>query len=181
MILSDFDLIQAISDNGSFKIKTKTKGYKIGPSSVDLTLDKTYSIINSSNSSIFIRKETPPVYEIIENENSEEIMVPPKGFILASTEEFIEIDRYHAAYVEGRSSIGRLGLFVQNAGYIDAGFNGKLTLELFNATNMSIMLCPGMRICQIVIFILSSPSIKPYCGKYQGQTIVTPSRINEDE
>jgi len=179
MILSDTDIKIAI-ETGSIKIISNTNKYKIGPSSIDFTLDNSYSIIDGSRSPLFVSKKTPPNYEFFENKKHEQIMVPPKGFILASTEEFIILDEYHAAYVEGRSSIGRLGLFVQNAGYIDAGFNGKLTLELFNATQLTIMLDVGMRICQIVIIRLSSKCSIPYHGKYQDQNIVTPSKIQED-
>ena len=85
-----------------------------------------------------------------------------------------------AAYVEGRSSIGRLGLQIQNAGFIDAGFHGQITLELENQSSFPIVLQSGVRICQIVFVQMNADAEKPYCGKYNGQTGATPSRLEVD-
>ena len=81
------------------------------------------------------------------------------------------------AFVEGRSSIGRLGLFIQNAGWVDPGFEGEITLELFNANKCAIELQSGRRVGQLVFAQLDVHTLNPYQGKYQGQRGATGSRI----
>ena len=103
--------------------------------------------------------------------------MPPKSFILATTQEYIKIPNGYSAFVEGRSSIGRMGLFIQNAGWIDSGFEGNITLELYNANSLPIKLDAGRRICQIVICEMDQPSESPYNGKYQGQTLSVGSKV----
>lgn len=111
----------------------------------------------------------------------DELTILPQQFVLATTEEWISLDRQTTAMVEGRSSIGRKGLFIQNAGWIDPGFNGNITLELYNAGHESITIKPGMRICQLVFSKTRTPAEFGYEGKYLGQTGVTKSRWEEDE
>ncbi|MCZ6729704.1 MAG: dCTP deaminase, partial [SAR324 cluster bacterium] len=84
------------------------------------------------------------------------------------------------AFVEGRSSIGRIGLFVENAGWVDPGFEGELTLELYNANRQPIRLQAGRRICQLVFARMDQPASVPYRGKYQGQRKPMGSRIYQD-
>ena len=86
-----------------------------------------------------------------------------------------------AAFIEGRSSIGRMGLFIQNAGWVDPGFSGTITLELLNANKHPIVLRAGRRICQAVFAFLDSETKYPYDGKYQGQSDTTGSRIHLDK
>jgi len=81
------------------------------------------------------------------------------------------------AFVEGRSSLGRMGLFIQNAGWVDPGFEGEITLELFNANRCAIELTSGRRVGQLVFAQLDQPALKPYSGKYQGQRGATGSRV----
>jgi len=107
-------------------------------------------------------------------------VIQPKAFILATTVEYIKLPSYITAFVEGRSSLGRLGLFIENAGWVDAGFEGQITLELYNANSCPIKLYPNMRICQIVLAKLDKEAEKPYKGKYQGQKGATPSLIHMD-
>ena len=84
--------------------------------------------------------------------------------------EYIKLPADLTAFIEGRSSIGRMGLFVQNAGWVDPGFEGEITLELFNANQrVPIRLQAGRRICQIVFARTDQPSEAPYAGKYLGQ------------
>jgi dCTP deaminase len=101
-------------------------------------------------------------------------------FVLASTNEEIGVPVDCAAYVEGRSSVGRMGVQVQNAGFIDAGFRGQITLELQNQSKFPIRLSSGMRICQLVYVQMTSPSSFPYNGKYQFQKGATESRLYQD-
>lgn len=98
-------------------------------------------------------------------------VIPAKSFRLASTVETFSLPYGTAGYVEGKSTIGRLGLFVQNAGFIDPGFHGTITLELFNANDFDITLEDYIRICQIVFFEVKEGGM--YNGKYQGQQGVT--------
>jgi dCTP deaminase len=100
--------------------------------------------------------------------------------MLATTTEILNLPKDITAFVEGRSSIGRLGLFSENAGWVDANFRGQITLELFNATNKPIKLYPGMRICQLVFAKTNEVPETVYNGKYQDQTGATGSQISRD-
>src|SRR5690606_32197493 len=84
------------------------------------------------------------------------------------------------AFVEGRSSVGRIGLFIQNAGWVDPGFEGRITLELYNAGSLPIKLQAGKRICQLVFCLMDQKAANPYRGKYQGQSITVGSRRHRD-
>lgn len=123
--------------------------------------------------------ESYPVEQVI-IPKGEVAILPPKGFVLASTEEEIRVPNDIAVYVEGRSSIGRMGLQIQNAGFVDPGFSGRLTLELFNASDIPIALIPGRRVCQITFIQLDMPTNKIYTGKYVNQYVATPSHIELD-
>lgn len=110
-----------------------------------------------------------------------EIIIKPHSFLLATTMEYIELPNYLTAFVEGRSSVGRIGLFIQNAGWIDPGFKGRITLELYNANSLPIKLKAGRRICQLVFCKMDQSSQMPYQGKYQGQMQTTGSKISQDK
>jgi dCTP deaminase len=124
--------------------------------------------------------------ELITLDDAEPFILQPGAFCLATTLEVITLPDDIVARVDGRSSLGRLGLLVHaTAGYIDPGWTGKLTLELSNQSQMPIALYYGMRVAQISFLTLSSPVDRPYGtpglgSKYQGQTGPTPSRIWED-
>lgn len=104
----------------------------------------------------------------------------PGQFVLATTMEYIKLPANLTAFVEGRSSLGRMGLFIQNAGWVDPGFEGEITLELFNANRCAIELCAGRRIGQLVFAHLDGVPIQTYQGKYQGQKGATGSKIYLD-
>lgn len=108
------------------------------------------------------------------------IIVPPHSFLLATTMEYIRLPHNLTAFVEGRSSIGRIGLFIQNAGWVDPGFEGQITLELYNANSLPIRLEAGRRICQLVFCRMDQPAAAPYQGKYQGQKNATGSQVFKD-
>ena len=169
MILSDVDLKKLIEQG------YLPPGLNVGPSSVDLTLSNSFSWLMPEEKKIVLGE--PVSYQSIETDT---FTIQPNQFILASTEEFIRVPDDMAAYVEGRSSIGRLGLQIQNAGFIDAGFYGKITLELENQSNHKIILKPGIRICQIIYVLMTTDAEQPYCGKYNGQDRATPSRLEQD-
>lgn len=151
------------------------EGVKIGPSSVDLTLGNSFSWPKPSRRKIVLGE--PVEYE---SEQADCYELLPNHFILATTQESIRIPDNMAAYVEGRSSIGRLGLQVQNAGFIDAGFSGQITLELENQSPFPIILQAGVRICQIVFVRMLESAQQPYSGKYLHQQGATPSRLDLD-
>src|SRR3990167_7090346 len=117
---------------------------------------------------------------VVEDNNMDSITFPPHAFLLATTEEYIKLPNNLTAFVEGRSSIGRMGLFIQNAGWVDPGFEGKITLELYNANSLPIKLEAGRRICQLVFCIMDQAAGFPYRGKYQGQNKTTGSRVFQD-
>lgn len=169
MILSDVDL-HRLAQAGCFP-----QELTIGPSSVDLTLANSFSWPDPEDG--MIRLGQPVRYQSME---SDHFILKPKTFILASTQEMIRVPDDMAAYVEGRSSIGRLGLQIQNASFIDGGFYGNITLELENQSDFPMILTPGIRICQVIYFQMTSVANKPYNGKYNGQRNATPSRLHQD-
>ncbi len=175
MTLSD-RTIKEYLDSGKIVIDP-IEDNQIQPASVDLTLDSNFLVVDDfMKESISMTDEIK--YRKIE---SGSIVIPPKSFILATTRERIKIPNDLVAFVEGRSSIGRMGLFVQNAGWIDPGFEGQITLELFNANQVPIRVDAGRRICQLVFSKLDKPADKPYSGKYKGQKGTTGSRVYLDE
>ena len=101
------------------------------------------------------------------------------SFLLATTIEYVKLPSNLTAFVEGRSSIGRMGLFIQNAGWVDPGFEGQITLELYNANRLPIKLISGWRVCQLVFASMDKCRV-PYVGKYQGQRNATGSKIFMD-
>lgn len=154
----------------------------IQPASIDCRLGDKFLVIDSNEMSHLTLSTEVKYREVV----SESFTIPPKSFVLATTVEYIELPDDIACFVEGRSSIGRLGLFIQNAGWVDPGFKGKITLELYNANELPIQLEAGRRICQFVFARTGFPSEFPYGhasrkSKYQGQDTTVGSRIMKDE
>lgn len=135
---------------------------RVQPASVDLQLDNVLKTIDGETFTL--------------DEKSMYVLQPGE-FILGSTIEYVTIPQYIVARVEGRSSVGRLGVMVHvTAGYIDPGFKGNITLELFNCSDKPFQLSYGDCLCQIVFETLSSPCKHPYDGKYYGDKGVVCSR-----
>lgn len=176
MILSDKTIKEKIS-SGEIVVDPITDN-SIQPASVDVRLSK-YFLAPQFRTAIVDMNE-PISYCGYTVEEKDGYVLHPHDFVLASTVEYIKIPDNITGWVEGRSSIGRMGLFIQNAGWIDPGFEGTITLELFNASNFPIRLIPGRRIGQIIFAELDKPCENPYRGKYQGQKITTGSKIHED-
>lgn len=149
---------------------------QIGPASVDLRLGRSFLSPRPSADGLFSMSQ-PVEYDESEGDA---FIVPAHGFVLATTVEYLRLPNDLTAFVEGRSSVGRLGLFIQNAGWVDPGFEGAITLELYNANAAPMRIEAGRRICQLVIARADGPVDKPYAGKYQGQRITTGSRIYLD-
>jgi len=175
MILSDVMLKSMIKD-GSLSVEPLTPE-QIQPASIDVRLGTHFLKVDENRSDV-LRLDSEISYEELEQK---EIVVPPLSFLLATTQEYIRLPDNVTAFVEGRSSIGRMGLFIQNAGWVDPGFEGNITLELFNANRLPIRLRSGRRICQLVFAQMDQKSPNPYRGKYQGQIQATGSKIAMDE
>ncbi len=175
MVFSDVDIRNAI-EREEIKINPFEKR-NIQPASLDLRLGDNFLSLDYHKSSGVIKLNEKLDYE----KRKGVIILPPGEFILGTTLEYISLPRNIVANVQGRSSIGRIGLFIQNAGWIDPGFEGNITLELFNANKLPIELVPNRRICQLIFDYTTSPSQNPYNGKYNGQIEATGSKIYEDE
>ncbi len=171
MIVSDGTLRDLLA-RGEIRVEP-LEAHQVQPASIDLRLG-THFLKVDENALDVLSLDQPPIYQDI---HREEIVIPPNTFLLATTLEAIRVPDYLTAFVEGRSSIGRIGLFIQNAGWVDPGFEGTITLELYNANRLPIRLQSGRRICQIVFARLDAPCSAPYAGKYQGQRGTVGSRI----
>lgn len=146
---------------------------QIQPASFDIRLGNTFSVVEDSSSGIITLGEEIKYRTI----TTDKYLILPGQFVLATTMEYFELPDDLTAFVEGRSSLGRMGLFIQNAGWVDPGFKGEITLELFNANRCAIELRAGRRVGQLVFAKMDSPAIVPYNGKYQGQRGATGSRV----
>ncbi|MCZ0931684.1 MAG: dCTP deaminase [Oligoflexia bacterium] len=177
MILSDVSIKKLIRDK-----KLIVRGLSptaIQPSSIDLSLGSDALILKYWNTKGVLDLDSKMEHQKISAKK--EIVIPAHSFILATTKEFIQLPDNISAFVEGRSSVGRMGLFIQNASVVGPGFKGKLTLELYNANILPIRLKTGRRICQLILFQMDRPAQNPYKGKYQGQKKTTPTKAFLDE
>lgn len=175
MILSDKTILEMIEE-GTLKISPLEEG-QVQPASVDIRLGNTFSIVKDSPSGI-ITLENEIKYKTI---TTDTYILLPNQFVLATTMEYFDLPNDLTAFVEGRSSLGRMGLFIQNAGWVDPGFKGEITLELYNANRCAIELKAGRRVGQLVFAKMDSEALNPYNGKYQGQTGATGSRVFMDK
>ncbi len=174
MILSD-QTLNKMRKSGDLVIDPITPE-SIQPASVDCRLGDHFLVLeNHSMDSIKMDQEIQ-YREIV----ADKFTIAPHSFLLATTMEYIELPDNLTAFVEGRSSIGRMGLFIQNAGWVDPGFKGRITLELYNANSLPIELQVGRRICQLVFCKMDEKALRPYAGKYQGQMKSVGSRVFKD-
>jgi dCTP deaminase len=157
------------------------------PSSVDLHVDRYFRTFhNARHPFIDVKKPMDDLTELVEVPETDPFILHPGEFVLGSTSEYVRLPNDLVARLEGKSSLGRLGLLIHStAGYVDPGFEGHLTLELSNVANLPITIYPGMKIGQISFFTLSSEAEHPYGSdsvgsKYQGQRGPTPSRFFEN-
>lgn len=157
------------------------------PSSVDLHLDRHFRVFrNNRYPYIDVRRPQPDLTELLTVADDEPFILHPGEFVLGQTLEWVELPDDLVARLEGKSSLGRLGLLIHStAGYVDPGWRGNLTLELSNVANLPIALYYGMKIGQISFFRLSGPVERPYGSaglgsKYQGQSEPTASAYHVD-
>ncbi|MEO6711943.1 MAG: dCTP deaminase [Mycobacteriales bacterium] len=185
MLLSDRDL-RAEIEAGRVALDPYDAAM-VQPSSIDVRIDRYFRVFhNSRYTHIDVAREMDDLTELVEPKGDEPFLLHPGEFVLGSTLECVSLPDDIAARLEGKSSLGRLGLLTHStAGFIDPGFTGHVTLELSNVANLPITLYPGMKIGQICFFRLSSPAEKPYGSgatgsRYQGQRGPTPSRSYQD-
>jgi dCTP deaminase len=159
----------------------------IQPASVDLRLDRSFRVFRSTaRPFVDVREPVDDLTELVEIRDGEPFVIQPASFCLGSTMETVTLPDDIVARVDGKSSLGRLGLLVHaTAGYVDPGWTGRLTLELSNQSQMPIALYYGMRIAQVSFLQLTTPVDRPYGSpelgsKYQGQTGPTASRISRE-
>jgi len=157
------------------------------PSSVDLHLDREFRVFrNNRYPYIDVRQSQPDLTELVAIGDEEPFILHPGEFVLGQTLEWVELPDDLVARLEGKSSLGRLGLLIHStAGYVDPGWKGNLTLELSNVANLPIALYFGMKIGQISFFRMTSPVERPYGSKelgskYQGQSTPTASAFYRD-
>lgn len=181
MLLSDRD-IKAEIESGRVRLDPYEPGL-IQPSSFDVRLDKYFRVFdNHKYAAIDPAIEQPELTRLVEVEPDRPFVLHPGEFVLGSTYESVTLPDDIAARLEGKSSLGRLGLLTHStAGFIDPGFEGNVTLELSNTATLPINLWPGMKIGQLCFFRLSSPAENPYGSsvygsRYRGQRGPTASR-----
>ncbi len=181
MLLSDRDLLTEI-DNKRVAVEPFDVEM-IQPSSIDVRLDRMFRVFeNHKYPHIDPSIEQADLTRLIEPEGDDPFILHPGEFVLGSTLEVVSLPDDLAGRLEGKSSLGRLGLLTHStAGFIDPGFSGHITLELSNVATLPIKLFPGMKIGQLCLFRLSSPADHPYGSdkygsRYQGQRGPTASR-----
>ncbi|MGP4109426.1 dCTP deaminase [Streptomyces sp. 4N509B] len=181
MLLSDKDIRTEI-DAGRVRIDPFDPSM-VQPSSIDVRLDRYFRVFeNHRYPHIDPSVEQPDLTRMIEPPGDEPFILHPGEFVLASSYEVVTLPEDIASRLEGKSSLGRLGLLTHStAGFIDPGFSGHVTLELSNVATLPIKLWPGMKIGQLCMFRLTSPAERPYGtsgvgSRYQDQRGPTPSR-----
>ena len=181
VLLSDRDIKAEIS-SGRVKVEPFTEAM-VQPSSVDVRLDRFFRVFENHKSSVIDPSiEQPDLTREVAVAADEFFILHPGEFVLASTYEVITLPDDIAGRLEGKSSLGRLGLLTHStAGFIDPGFSGHITLELSNVANLPVKLFPGMKIGQLCLIKLSSAAEHPYGSalygsRYQGQRGPTPSK-----
>jgi dCTP deaminase len=159
----------------------------IQPASVDLRLDRLFRVfLNHTMPVIDVKSDLSDLTRLVEIDDGDAFILHPGEFVLGSTAEQVTLPDDIVARIEGKSSLGRLGLLIHStAGFIDAGFSGHLTLELSNVANLPITLYPAMKIGQVSFLRMTTPADAPYGSaragsKYQGQRGPTPSRYWEN-
>ena len=185
MILSDRSIREELAA-GRIEIDPLDET-SIQPSSVDLRLDHFFRVfLNHTTPVIDVKQDLGELTREIEIDEGDAFILHPGEFVLGSTLERVALPDDLVARIEGKSSLGRLGLLIHStAGFIDPGFNGHVTLELSNVASLPITLYPEMRVGQVSFLRMTTPADVPYGqgalgSKYQGQRGPTPSRYHEN-
>jgi dCTP deaminase len=185
MVLSDRSIKEALAE-GRLIIEPLSDDC-VQPSSVDVHVDRYFRVFrNHSQRVIDVREAQEDLTELIDVGEETPMILHPGEFMLGSTTERVALPDDLVGRLDGKSSLGRLGLVIHStAGFIDAGWDGHITLELSNVANLPITLYPGMKIGQISFFQMTTPADRPYGSsglgsKYRGQRGPTPSRYSEN-
>ncbi len=185
MVLSDRTIAARIAD-GSIGIDPYDEAL-LQPSSVDVRVDRAFRVFhNARYPYIDVKQPQEALTELVEISGDEPFILHPGEFVLGATLERVTLPEDLVARLEGKSSLGRLGLLIHStAGFIDPGFDGHVTLELSNVANLPITIYEGMKIGQISFMQMTEPASTPYGSsalgsKYQGQRGPTPSRYYEN-
>ena len=181
MLLSDRDIRKELAEGRV--VLDPLDDAMVQPSSVDVRLDRFFRLFDNHKYAVIDpAQDQPDLTRLVEVEGDDPFVLHPGEFVLGSTYETVTLPDDVAARLEGKSSLGRLGLLTHStAGFIDPGFSGHVTLELSNVATLPIQLWPGMKIGQLCFFRLSSPAEHPYGSdrygsRYQGQRGPTASR-----
>ena len=185
MVLSDVDIKRYLSE-GKIRVSPELPPEQFGSCSVDFRLGNEFSVFDHSKHAYIDLRNRTSIQELMSTvivEPGEAFILQPREFVLAITEEHIELDDDVLGRLEGRSSLGRIGIIVHGtAGLFDPGWRGKATLELSNLGRMPVALYPGMRVCSMTFEQLSTPSSNPYhkkpSNKYAGQQSPIASRLS---
>jgi dCTP deaminase len=185
MILSDRTIKESIA-TGHIVVDPYDESF-VQPSSIDLRVDRFFRVFeNHLYPYIDPKQPQEDLTTLVEVGDEEPFILHPGEFVLGSTLERVALGQDLVARLEGKSSLGRIGLLIHStAGFVDPGFDGFLTLELSNVANLPIAIYPGMKIGQISFYRLTTPADHPYGSdgagsKYQGQRGPTPSRVYQD-
>ena len=180
MVLSDRTIARLLAE-GRIEIDPYDPSL-LQPSSVDVRVDRYFRVFrNSRYPYIDVKQAQEDLTELVEIEDETPFILHPGEFVLGSTLERVALPDDLVARLEGKSSLGRLGLLIHStAGYIDPGFDGTITLELSNVARLPISIYPGMAIGQISYLQMTTPVDRPYRGKYQGQRGPTASAFHRE-
>jgi dCTP deaminase len=182
MILSDRD-IRANIKSGKIKVEPCDLEKQLSSVGIDLRLGNAFRLFKITHKShIDLSQVNAQVdTELVEVADGDPFMLHPGEFVLGITKETVELPNDIAARIDGRSSLGRLGIIVHStAGHVDPGWRGKLTLEISNIGKLPIAIIPGMRFCSLMFESISSPVEKAYKGKYIDSSTPLSSKINEE-
>lgn len=164
MILSDRDIKKVIKSK-KLVFRPNLSKNQIGPASIDLKLGPIFKIFNTPKKSLLDIKEKINFDEYMVTQrlkSGESFILHPNNFVLVSTKEYIKVPDDMILKMEGKSTLARMGILVHTAGFVDPGFEGTLTLEISNQSNLPVALYADMHICQIAVEYLSSPAEVPY-------------------
>jgi len=182
MTLSDVEIKRLLA-SAEMSFTPDLEEEQIQPASVDLRLGNQFKLMRPTNTPIDSRKglqDDEDTYQTYNVRDGLAFEIPPMTFVLATTKDYMKLPANIGGTIHGRSSVGRMGLFTENAGWVDPGFEGEITLELFNASPRSILVYPGDRMCQIELVKTDQLPENEYNGKYQGQTGATVSAFHKD-
>lgn len=178
-VLPDYQIEFYCKEHG---MVTPYRPEHLQPASIDLTLSHDFRVFKDNSSIKYIDLADPSTYEDLTEPVfvEHEFVIHPRSFVLGATDEVVKIPDELVSRIEGKSSLGRLGLVVHaTAGYIDPGFHGKITLEMSNWLDIPIVVRPGQPFCQLAFQTMADKPLKPYQGRYQGDMGAAPSRYGE--